>query len=338
VTFLYVSSDVHYRRVLMKHLCILAGLLSAVAVTAADIPVKKVVVFSHQAEIHRSAKQSLKAGSNIVSLDGLPWELLDTTLRVQVDGGVTVNRIEVENVRERLVREADAAKVKEEVEALQADIHLLTSKAGRLQNQLGFMRKIQVKPRSLARDAAPEPIALEPDSWMKVLDFIDAGMQGYDKELTEINARLAAGFEELEVLQTKLERLSSRDVKNYRNVHIHLDSPAAKDATVSVVYMVSGPQWFPRYEVRADVPKNRLQLLAFALVRQNTGEDWKDVDLSFSTASRAAGGADIVRYAAGYQSGAKRSATIQCRRRQHHLQRRSAQRRRRQRHRERQQS
>jgi hypothetical protein len=109
---LCVLSAFSSQQIFMKHFIVLGGLLAAAAVTAADIPVRKVVVFSHQAEIHRSAELPLKSSDNIVTRDGLPWELLDTTLRVQADGGVTVNRVEVENVRERLIREAEAAEVR----------------------------------------------------------------------------------------------------------------------------------------------------------------------------------------------------------------------------------
>lgn len=49
-------------------------------------------------------------------------------------------------------------------------------------------------------------------------------------------------------------------------------------------YVIGGAQWLPHYDVRADLSGKKIELAYYAQVKQNTGEDWKDVKLYLSTA------------------------------------------------------
>jgi len=56
---------------------------------------------------------------------------------------------------------------------------------------------------------------------------------------------------------------------------------------VSLSYMVSGCGWSPSYTYRADKDRKEVRVEYNGLIQQISGEDWKDVELTLSTASPA---------------------------------------------------
>jgi uncharacterized protein (TIGR02231 family) len=48
--------------------------------------------------------------------------------------------------------------------------------------------------------------------------------------------------------------------------------------------------WYPVYDARVEFDKVKVNLSAFAVVRQTTGEDWQDVQLTLSTSMPSVGG------------------------------------------------
>jgi uncharacterized protein (TIGR02231 family) len=99
---------------------------------------------------------------------------------------------------------------------------------------------------------------------------------------------------------------SDADPPRKTEVRIDLTAEAATPATLRVSYSVRGARWSPVYDARLDsVARDRkpaLELVRRAEIDQNTGEDWRDVDLAVSTVRTARGGAApdlrplIVRY------------------------------------------
>jgi hypothetical protein len=64
-------------------------------------------------------------------------------------------------------------------------------------------------------------------------------------------------------------------------VDLAVTSPGSFDLTLS--YAVPGASWTPAYEARALPAEHLLTFDYFALVSQNTGENWANVDLTLST-------------------------------------------------------
>lgn len=269
----------------MKRIVLLCLVWSnVVAFTRAELVIKRVVLFRDRAEIERTGVVELTNALTRVDVHGMPWELDSQSIRAFVsDAGATVQRVEITPVHSRLIREDEAAELKDGVRDLQSALDDLNAQAGRLNRQIGFMESLTVSPRPHHPGEAPPPVALVPDKWLGVLDFIGDTMNEYATDLQKVDQRIEAATIEMEVLATKLDRLTSKDVKRYKDVSIFVRRSTKKEITLSLTYMVTGPQWFPRYEARADADSGKVQLTAYALVRQRTGEDWTDAELTFST-------------------------------------------------------
>ena len=72
---------------------------------------------------------------------------------------------------------------------------------------------------------------------------------------------------------------------------VRLDATTVGTLNLALSYTVPGASWTPSYDARVNSNEKTIALAYYGLVRQNTGEDWKDVALTLSTARPSLGGA-----------------------------------------------
>ncbi|OYU73274.1 MAG: hypothetical protein CFE45_37780, partial [Burkholderiales bacterium PBB5] len=75
-----------------------------------------------------------------------------------------------------------------------------------------------------------------------------------------------------------------------KTVTVRLNATAAGRLDLTLSYIVPGASWTPAYDARVATADRVVELGYFGIVRQNTGEDWRDVALTLSTARPALGG------------------------------------------------
>ena len=85
-----------------------------------------------------------------------------------------------------------------------------------------------------------------------------------------------------------------RSYESFANKRVVLEISAdrALSTTLEAVYAIGGPSWRPAYDVRVLSDKGLVELVTYGVVRQTTGEDWGNVELTLSTALPH-GGADL---------------------------------------------
>src|SRR5690606_16532677 len=71
---------------------------------------------------------------------------------------------------------------------------------------------------------------------------------------------------------------------------VRLSTDAAGKLDVVLSYALSGASWTPAYDARLHSEKRQVQLDAFGMVRNATGEDWSNIALTLSTARPGLGG------------------------------------------------
>ncbi len=119
-------------------------------------------------------------------------------------------------------------------------------------------------------------------------------MNVYGEELTRIRkARLENNNlhkqidNEINAFKNQINKLYNGSWKSVSEVRIALSSKAALKLNYSLFAMVANASWKPVYDIRATSGDAPLLVNFRAIVRQSTGENWKDVKLSISTAQPA---------------------------------------------------
>lgn len=251
-------------------------LLAAVPALAADLPANSkldaVTVFPDGAKITRTAEIELPAGETSVVLHNMPLSLDPNSLRVsgKADTAMQLGAVESRVVLAAKDQGASAAKL----EKLKLERATLVA----------AIEALEVKKTMITRFAQSGPerqtgdIGL--DKWSAVWNEVGSNMATVTEELRRSKARI----QELDLeIQTVDPSRAAPNATQTRDITIALRADAATKATLSISYSISGASWTPLYDARLDTANLSLDVARRAIVRQRTGEDWNNVDLTLST-------------------------------------------------------
>jgi hypothetical protein len=110
------------------------------------------------------------------------------------------------------------------------------------------------------------------------------------QKMNEITVRESAIYDELEKLTKEMNKLEqeilsqrSKPVINYTEIVVEIDVEKETEASFFFNYISPKASWKPYYDMRSDGIGKPIKLEAKALVSQNTGIEWKNVDMVLST-------------------------------------------------------
>ena len=271
----------------MLRLCLLALLAWPVTAIAREFEspgrVVAVTVFQGQALVTREVGLPDDGGLAEVVVTGLPERSLPESLYAEGGDGV-----EVRSVRTR-VRPAsessrdDVKRLQELLLDIEADARELKSESSVLTQRSEYLDGLQ----GFAGQSATHELK------HGVLDA-DA-IRGLTEMIFQQRAEIAAARLEIDNTQIKLqarrklaqrelETLTNGDNKTTRDAVLFLNKPAGP-ATVRLMYLVTGANWSPSYNVRAGESGDTITLEYNASVTQMSGESWDDIEMTLSTAS-----------------------------------------------------
>jgi uncharacterized protein (TIGR02231 family) len=248
------------------------------------LAIEEVAVSEDRAQVRRSGRVALEAGTNQVVVDGVSPLLVDKTLGVSVSAG-TVSEVRVER-RRRIARPA----LPEEVRVLDERIERATAERTALFARVGHLRE-QVERHGEAGDMAAAEIAQDA-AWGDATDAAWAArmMAGRDaawavaEALVRTSRQVEKADEALADLRARRALLDDPGSEMGARVIVVVDGAPAGDATVALEYVVPSACWRPVH--RARLTEGSSTVVAFetgAAVWQHTGEDWKGVRLALST-------------------------------------------------------
>jgi len=288
---------------LMKHRPTLSGVLVAVlslvlpvALVAAPLTapstINAVTVYTDRAIVTRAATLDLSATGVVeVKFEKLPANLLDQSLQVSGRGAAQVTILDV-TARAAYVDFTPNERVKaieDELRALAKQRRVLDDRANVLKSQEGSLSHLEVAATATpTKDSAPR---LSIDESAKLLLFLEEQRGKLAAERQSLDTQLEDLAAKVEAAQRKLNELRGAGGRATKTVTVRLDAATAGKFDLALSYTVPGASWTPSYDARVNSNEKTIALAYYGLVRQNTGEDWKDVALTLSTARPSMGGA-----------------------------------------------
>jgi len=271
------------------------ALLPALA-SAAPIPAKSnltaVTVYADRAVVTRTATLDLTAtGTAEVTFEKLPANLLDQSLQVSGRGAAQVTILDV-TARATYVDFTPNDRVKaleDELRALGKQKRMLDDRVNALAMQektLGRLEGAATAPPT--KDSAPR-LSIEESA--KLLTFLEENLGKITAEKQGIATQLEDLAAKTDAAQRQLNQLRGAGGRSYKTVTVRLDAATAGKLDLALSYAVPGASWMPSYDARVNSNEKSIALAYHGIVRQNTGEDWKDVALTLSTARPSMGGA-----------------------------------------------
>lgn len=274
---------------------LLPALLSAAAFGAA-VPAKStltaVTVYTDRAVVTRSATLDLTAtGVTEVNFEKLPASLLDQSLQVSGRGAAQVVILDVA-ARATYVDFTPNERVKaleDELRALAKQRRVLDDRGNLLKYQETTLGRLEASATAApVKDGAPR-LSIEESA--KLLTFLEEQRAKLSNERQSLDTQGEDLAAKIDAAQRSLNELRGAGGRGYKTVTVRLDATAAGALDLALSYAVPGASWAPTYDARVNSNEKSIALAYSGIVRQNTGEDWKDVALVLSTARPSLGGA-----------------------------------------------
>jgi len=277
----------------LRSLAALLGLLSSVAALRAapvNSTITAVTVYADRAVVTRTASVDLAAGPGEVVFTALPDGLQPQSLQVSGRGtaGATILDVSARRTFTELTPNERVKALEDQLRGLNQQARGLEDRRGLLDAQGASLERIEATLFAPPAKDVPRP----------ALEQLSSGLEYLAGQRARLATDRAALDAEREALQAKIEA-AQRQLAELRGggrrafqtvtVRVAVATPGRLDLTLS--YTVPGASWAPAYDVRVLGGERAVQLGYFGLVRQNTGEDWKDVQLTLSTARPSLGGA-----------------------------------------------
>lgn len=251
-----------------------------------------VTVYTDRALTIRNATLSLKPGSYLVAFEGLPALIQDDSVRVEGKGsagativGLEVKRAFLEQSGEKRVKELD-----DEIRALERRSGTLDAKKAGLSSQKAFLDSIRVA----WGDRISKELAIGRPTAAELLDassFVGAGVTKVEELTREADVEKKGIKDKIDALRYQRDESTGSLRKEAKSVEVLLDITREGSLTLDLATVIRQASWQPSYDVRLSQDAKTAELTFRAMVRQQTGEDWKNIDLTLSTARPSSGGA-----------------------------------------------
>ena len=243
--------------------------------------IARVTVYPGSATVERVAK--VAAGARSLTLACLPASLDVQSLQINADPAVRVGEFNV-LTEDRDVAAGCASPLDGRIRELEDQIAGVKAEASALQLVDGYLRSV-AQTGNGQEAAAPATNALRvatptPAQITATADVLRKSGQDSFARAHQLQRKQEALELALKPLVAERDRVASQRA---RVVSVTINLAAEREAELRLSYQVRGPGWQPTYRATLDATKSTVLIERQALVAQNSGEDWSNVQLTLST-------------------------------------------------------
>jgi TonB-dependent SusC/RagA subfamily outer membrane receptor len=239
--------------------------------------ITNITAYSYGAQVKRTATFDLQQGKSLLSFKNLSPYINKESIRVDGDGNYTIFNVqlrtdylnELEKTKEINDLNASIQQYKDKIEDEETWIKILSEKLEFLKSNKNITGKDQ---------------AVNPEVFKSLNQIYGENYEKYTLEILKRKRTIKEYTKESEKLENQLSSLNSKSDLPSGTITIVVDAKKAQNSTIKLDYLVQNVNWYPSYDIRfVDITKP-LTISFKANISQNTGIDWKNVDLKLSTA------------------------------------------------------
>jgi uncharacterized protein (TIGR02231 family) len=248
-----------------------------------------VTVYPQGADVVREVSVDIPQGEHSLILADLPQNIDPQSIRVEGTsiGGLTVGSVDTRNKFQG--SETQDAKRKD-FEAQIKDLQFERQSLDQSINDLSQQRAILVglADKQLVPQSTTDTVkAIDAVQLGALLDLVGQKLAALSKDILAAQKGQRDIDEKINDISAQMAELSPQE--EYRTeVVVNVEAAAAAKGALRVSYRVQEAGWTPFYDARLTIgdgkAKPALELVNRADVMQSTGESWKDVALTLSTA------------------------------------------------------
>ncbi|WP_150782534.1 mucoidy inhibitor MuiA family protein [Pseudomonas fluorescens] len=258
------------------------------ATLVAESRINAVTVYTDRAVVTRTAELQLPAGLHEVALEQLPFRIDNNSLQASLGADATATLLDVSSAPQ-IVLPSDGNRLQQlnsQLQDIQRQEREISDRHDVLDNQKTFLVEIQAGTTTPGKDH-PLPGIEDLKSLMQLSETNLERILAEQRKLDHLAEELQQHEDELESQRAHL----AGDGTHYKRavLRIAVEKPARIHLQLS--YILNDATWHPAYDARLRDGDDKVEISYQAIVRQSSGEDWSDVDLTLSTAQPNLGSA-----------------------------------------------
>jgi hypothetical protein len=258
--------------------------------------ITEVTVFNEGARVTREVVVVAEGGKlpTEIEIPGLPLSAFDPTVGVRVAGVDGSAEVWASQVRVGLyAREPDEVPdtpADDERKRVRRALASTKRALQRIDQEIEMLSGIRVPDRPQPEEGKPPP-ASPMAARVALEQFCDEAIGDRIERLRELRQTQRQLTREQQQLADAAQRASSAtevkagDLAKVVLARLESNGAPITSATLLVDYIVPGARWVPAYQIRLEGDASAAAIQHRALVTQHSGEDWRNVRLSLSTAS-----------------------------------------------------
>jgi len=256
---------------------------SATPSKEAKSKITQVTVYTGNALITREVEVPEGAGLMEIIVNPLPPQVVDGSLYSEGNDGI---RILTTRYRTRAI-EADTReevkKLNEERKKLQTSKQDMEAKQKVLNDNMALLTKLETFTAATMQHLTEKGV-LSSDQTITLSKYIMDTRSTKSEELTKIHQQMQVNAEADAFVGRKLNELSAGPSRTERDAVITVNKANNAGGKIRLNYLVSNASWAPQYKFRAGKDKDPVLVEYLAAIRQQSGEEWGNVNITLSTA------------------------------------------------------
>ena len=254
-----------------------------------DTQLTAVVVYPDRARVTRRGRIVLDNGLHQIEIQGLPVRLDSDSARVSARGtaGARLFGLQIQRAFYTETPAEQARLLEEQFEAAQDELGALDAQITRVVENRERLNSLAGHTKLYARALAAGETTVE--AQMALFDALRQNAAQLDDESQALQVRKRTQERQIQQLKLQLEQLRSARPRERYSALVEIQVLQPGELVIELSYVVSAAGWSPLYDLRLseDGDEPTLEVGYLAQVSQQSGEDWRDVTLTLSTARPA---------------------------------------------------
>ncbi len=240
--------------------------------------IRAVTVFLEGAQVSRNTSVALEPGTTVLSLSGIAPEIKEQSIQVSITAPAKIMSVSFNvNYLDELQNSEKVRRLVDEQKRLKTFVdHEMV-----LQSVYHEEEEILKTNKSIGgtRDG------VEITELKTAMNYFRERLLEINKNLEESRRREEEYRESLGRTEAQLKALKAMKPQPSGEIVVKVTSPAKTSAQLQIQYLVDKARWYPSYDIRAVDVRSPISVTYKANISQQSGEDWKNVSLTVSSAN-----------------------------------------------------
>jgi len=243
--------------------------------------VKKVILFSNQAQVKREATANVQEGLNQLLIELDAFDVDSDSVSAKVFGEGELLGVQLKDIFLKEPPQENIMLLEKKIEDLKDQKKGLIDKEGVLDEKKRFLNSVV----EFSKTQVPEEMKTafpSIDDLDKTLVFLGERLNGINENRASLDYKIRYLNKDIEALERELSTLRGSSRKSKKVIEIVFNSKKPQSLKLEASYIAYNAFWKPLYKVDIPTDLKDVSLIMFAKIMQKTGENWEDIKLSIS--------------------------------------------------------